>query len=247
MLASPVGDLRASLPVFCNAVYTAVSATSQQPANLEKLYAARFAGRSDYRSRVWRVLCAFFSRWIPPTAAVLDLGSGHCEFINAVQCGRKLAMDLNPDTARKAHPDVHVIQQDCSDRWKLPPANLDIVFTSNFFEHLPTKAALEVTLLEVHRALVPGGRLIAMGPNIKYVRGHYWDFFDHHLPLTELSLAEALTKNGFEIELNIGRFLPYTMSGSVQYPIWMLRAYLAMPFAWRFFGKQFLVIARKPI
>jgi SAM-dependent methyltransferase len=223
-----------------------VSTIPQQPADLEKLYTARFADRSEYRKRVWCELCAYFSRWIPPTAAVLDLGSGHCEFSNAVQCRRKLAMDLNPDSVRKALPDVRVIRQDSSDRWELPPESLDVVFTSNFFEHLPNKAALERTLLEVQRALVPGGKLIAMGPNIKFVRGQYWDFFDHYIPLTELSLAEVLTKNGFEIQVSLPRFLPYTMSSGFQYPIWMLRTYLAMPFVWRFFGKQFLVIARKP-
>jgi hypothetical protein len=42
-----------------------------------------------------------------------------------------------------------------------------------------------------------------------------------------------------------GRFLPYTMSAAGQYPIWILRGYLAMPFVWRLFGKQFLIVAEK--
>jgi hypothetical protein len=37
---------------------------------------------------------------------------------------------------------------------------------------------------------------------------------------------------------------PYSMSQGPTYPLWMLKAYLAVPFVWRFFGKQFLVVAR---
>jgi hypothetical protein len=95
--------------------------------------------------------------------------------------------------------------------------------------------------------LKPGGRFIAMGPNIKYIPGAYWDFFDHYVELTELSLAEALLNCGFEIEKQVGRFLPYTMSQGSQYPVWMLRVYLAVPLAWPIFGQQFLVVGRRPL
>jgi hypothetical protein len=105
--------------------------------------------------------------------------------------------------------------------------------------------ALEQTLVEAHRTLKPGGRLICMGPNIKYVPGAYWDFIDHHLPLTELSIVELMKKSGFQVEYCLDRFLPYSMAQGPQYPVWMLRAYLAFPLAWRFWGKQFLVVGRK--
>ena len=154
-------------------------------------------------------------------------------------------MDLNPDAERHASSEVSVLKQDCSNAWPVPPESLDVVFTSNFFEHLPTKDALEKTLVEAYKALRPAGRLIAIGPNIKYLPGAYWDFFDHYLPLTELSLMEVLRKCGFEVAFCRDRFLPYTMSDGREYPAWMLRLYLKMPFAWPFFGKQFLMIARK--
>ena len=152
---------------------------------------------------------------------------------------------LNPVASTLAAPGVTVIQQDCSIAWDIAPNTLDAVFTSNFFEHLPDKAALEATLGNAWRSLRPGGTLIMMGPNIKYVPGEYWDFFDHYIPLTELSLAEVLRKCGFELDVCVGRFLPYTMSQGRTYPIIMLKAYLAMPWVWPFFGKQFLVVARK--
>ena len=135
--------------------------------------------------------------------------------------------------------------QDCSARWQLADASLDVVFTSNFFEHLPDKTALGRTFDEIRRCLRPGGRLIAMGPNIKYLPGAYWDFWDHYVALTEASLSEALTTRGFQIDRCVGKFLPYTMAGGPRYPLAFLRTYLRLPFVWRIFGKQFLVVAQR--
>ncbi len=213
---------------------------------LQRMYEARFRGRLEYRDRVWLVLLRdYFQQFIDRGSVVLDLGAGYCEFINNVQCGKKYALDLNSDTKQKAHADVEVLSQDCAEPWKLEDGSLDIVFTSNFFEHLPDKPALARTLQEAKRCLKPGGRLIAMGPNIKYVPGAYWDFWDHHIPLTELSLAETLSHSGFSIEKCIAQFLPFTMASGPHYPPFFVSVYLRLPFAWRILGKQFLVIARK--
>jgi SAM-dependent methyltransferase len=120
------------------------------------------------------------------------------------------------------------------------------VFTSNFFEHLPDKATLGKTLDQALRCLKPGGKLIAMGPNIKFLPGIYWDFWDHYLPLTEISLSEGLMTRGFEVTLCLDRFLPYTLARTRRYPLIFLKVYLRLKPAWRFFGKQFLVVAEKP-
>jgi SAM-dependent methyltransferase len=213
--------------------------------DLQQIYRARFAGRTDYRVRVWQVLASYFGQWVPPGGTVLDLGSGYCEFINHVRAGVKYAMDSNPDVHEMAGPGVNVLRQDCSEAWPLAESGLDAVFSSNFLEHLPDKEAVRRTLVNAYHCLKPGGRFIAMGPNVKHARGAYWDFFDHYVELTELSLAEALSNCGFAIEKRVGRFLPYTMSHGPQYPTWMLRLYLTMPAVWRLFGKQFLVIGRK--
>jgi SAM-dependent methyltransferase len=155
-------------------------------------------------------------------------------------------MDLNPDVPRRLVPGVKCLLQDCSTEWPLADRSLDLVFTSNFFEHLPDKAALGRTLDQIRRCLKPGGHLVALGPNIKYLPGAYWDFWDHYLPLTELSLSEALANRSFQIEECLPRFLPYTMAAGPRYPLFFLELYLSLPPAWRFFGKQFLVTATVP-
>jgi SAM-dependent methyltransferase len=216
-----------------------------QREELQRVYQRRFAGKGDYRVRIWKVLVEFFSQWIPRDSRVLDLGAGYCEFINAIPAGARYAMDLNPDTRQHADPGVLLLEQDCSEPWELPDGSLDVVFTSNFLEHLPNKEAVSRTLLEAQRCLRPGGRFVALGPNIKYAPGEYWDFFDHYVPLTELSLAESLSNSGFAIEQQTARFLPYTMSRAREHPLWMLRLYLKLPALWSLFGKQFLVVGRK--
>jgi len=212
-----------------------------------RVYAQRFGAMTDYRRRVWRVLVAqFFQRFVPENGTILDLGCGYGEFINTVKAGRKFGMDLNPDSKTHLDAGITFLHQDCSAAWPMNEDNLDLVFTSNFFEHLPDKQTLGRALDEIFRCLKRGGRLIAMGPNIKVVNGRYWDFWDHYLPLTETSLAEGLTVRGFVIDRCEARFLPYTMVGGPKYPLWMLSVYLSFPILWRLKGEQFLLVARKP-
>jgi SAM-dependent methyltransferase len=214
--------------------------------DLSRIYAQRFAANLDYRERVWRVLIdSFFQKQIPRDATILDLGCGYGEFINQIQGQRKYAMDLNRDAPRYLSNDVEFIAQDCSQPWPVEEGSLDVVFTSNFFEHLPDKAALGRTLDHVHKALQKDGRLIAMGPNIRLLPGSYWDFWDHYIPLTESSLSEALENRGFRVERKEPAFLPYTMAGKRPAPLMLVRIYLALPMLWPFIGKQFLVIAVK--
>ncbi len=216
------------------------------PSQLQTIYSNRFEGLEKYRNEVWKILVSrFFSRWVKPDYTILDLGCGYGEFINNVIAAKKYAMDLNPGTKRLLHPSIHFLEQDCSSAWPLPANSLDVVFTSNFFEHLPTKLVLQATLLKAYRCLKPGGRLIALGPNVRYLSGEYWDFFDHHLALTERSLAEVLTMSGFTVESARAKFLPYTMSQGFRPPVSGIRLYLKLPFLWRFLGKQFLVVGRK--
>jgi len=214
---------------------------------LARVYANRFAPFQEYRRRVWQVLVAnFFQKLVPESATVLDLGCGYGEFINAVKARTRFGMDLNPSAARHIQSDVRFLRQDCSTRWPCANGELDIVFSSNFFEHLPDKMTLGRTLDEAFRCLKPGGKLIAVGPNIRFTGGRYWDFWDHYLPLTEASLSEGLVLRGFQIERCHARFLPYTMVSGPQYPAWMVAAYLRLPFLWRLVGQQFLVLARRP-
>jgi hypothetical protein len=84
-----------------------------------------------------------------------------------------------------------------------------------------------------------------LGPNIAALKGNYWDFWDHHVPLSDQSACELLELHGFAIEKSIRRFLPYNMVRIRKRPLALVKLYIRLPFIWRFFGAQFLIISRK--
>jgi SAM-dependent methyltransferase len=214
---------------------------------LAVLYRGRFHGADADRSRVWQVLTGrVFQPLVPKEGSVLDVGSGYAEFINQIEARRRYAIDLNPDAKARVHPEVQFFAQSCADRWPLEDGALDVVFTSNFLEHLPNKDAVVATVKEARRCLKAGGRIICLGPNIRFLAGEYWDFFDHLVPLSDRSMVECLAAQGFEVERVVPRFLPYTMSGKKPPPSAFIKLYLAMPWVWPLFGRQFLVVAKKP-
>ena len=214
--------------------------------NLTQIYEKRFSGHEIYRNRVWKIIIrGFFSKWIKNTDHILDLGCGYGEFINHANCELRHAMDLNPKTGSLLDEDIIFHEQDCSTPWKIEANSLDLVFTSNFFEHLPNKDSLDRTMCEIKNALKPGGRLIAMGPNISVLKGKYWDFWDHHVALSDQSLCELLQIHDFTIEQSESKFLPYNMVRVKERPLFMVSLYLRFPILWKLFGKQFLIIAKK--
>jgi len=217
-------------------------------ADIARIYRDRFEQTGhERRDRVWKVLCAhFFARCIPESATVLELACGYGEFINNIGAGRKFAVDINPDAARYVSPAVTFFNLSATDLSSVGRDVVDVVFTSNFFEHLSDKKECDEVLEAVKGVLKPGGKFIVMGPNIRYAYREYWNFYDHCLPLSDLSMAEGLRLAGFRIEENIPRFLPFTMQNKVPTHDILVRAYLALPIAWKVLGKQFLITAVKP-
>jgi SAM-dependent methyltransferase len=215
---------------------------------LQHLYANRFDERDRaWKEKVWRILWRrVFSRWIERDDRLLDLGAGYCEFINSAAARRRIAVDLNPETRRCAAVGVEVRPTSAEDLSFLAAGEVDVVFSSNFLEHLPDKAAVGRVFDEVRRVLTPGGRFILMGPNVRLLPGRYWDYFDHHVPLSDRSVCEALLVHGFTPRHVEGRFLPYTVKDSeLRWP-WLVEAYLALrPLSSALLGKQFLVVAER--
>src|SRR3990167_5718405 len=105
-----------------------------------QLYRLRFKRELESRNEIWKVLCSdFFQKYVGQSDTVCDLGAGYCEFINNIKAKNKIAVDINPDTKKFAGKNVRVI---ITSSTKLPNKltnNIDVVFASNFFEHLPTK------------------------------------------------------------------------------------------------------------
>lgn len=215
--------------------------------DLQALYRFRFR-ESDLpeKRRVWETLCRhYFQKLVGKDRVVVDLACGYGEFITAIAAARKIGVDLNPVYREHLAPDVEFINKPAGDTG-LPSAVADVVFTSNFLEHLRSKDECDAVFADVLRILKPGGRFIVMGPNIRYLAAEYWDFYDHYLPFSHLSVVEGLVQAGFEPNLVIDRFLPYTTRSALPKASALIALYLRLPLAWRIFGKQFLVVGKKP-
>lgn len=213
---------------------------------IQKEYDLRFSESQNYRINVWKILCNnYFNKFIRSNDSVLELGPGWGEFINNINAQEKFAIDINPQTVSKLEKEVYFYQQDASLDWNIPSESIDVIFSSNFLEHLEDKMRIERIIKEAYRVLRNNGRILLLGPNIKFVKGEYWDFWDHYIPLTDVSLTELLNINGFDVKESIPRFLPYSMSTGFQPNLIFVKLYLRFPFLWRIFGKQFFIVGEK--
>jgi ubiquinone/menaquinone biosynthesis C-methylase UbiE len=217
---------------------------SAESEDLKVLYGNRFGAQEAQRTELWEVLCReFFQKWVPRDSTVLDVAAGHCEFINNIEAGRRLAVDLNPDVLVRAAPGVEAFMCHSDAMEGIETGSVDRVFVSNFFEHI-TREAIVSTLLEVKRVLRPDGKLLVLQPNVRYCARDYWMFFDHITPVDDRALAEALDATGYDVELNIPRFLPYTTKSRLPSGPGLVKLYLKVPLAWRLLGAQAFMVGR---
>jgi SAM-dependent methyltransferase len=213
---------------------------------LDALYRTRFGeGEEAWKRVVWRILWRrVFQRMIRPQDVYLDIGSGYCELANLVVARRRIVVDLNQDTLGRAAPglEVHLCSAERMDF--LANGSVDVVFSSNFFEHLPDKSTLVRVVEEIRRVLRPGGSLIVMGPNVRLMPGSYWDYFDHNIALSERSLVELLAMSGFAPSRVTARFLPSSTRSVLPRWAWLVHGYLILrPLSSFLLGRQFLVVA----
>lgn len=213
--------------------------------DLKSMYHNRFYGQLGFRKAMWRVLCQdYFQRYFPPESTIMEVGAGHCEFINTIKAAKKYAVDINPDTSEYADSAVQVIQTTSTDLSEIPSATVDRVFASNFFEHL-SHSEITATLVEIRRILKPGGMIVIMQPNFRYCYKDYFMFFDHISALDHRSMGEVLNMTGYATQRIIPRFLPYTTLGNLPSSLFLLKVYLRLPFLWQIFGAQMVIVAKR--
>jgi SAM-dependent methyltransferase len=216
---------------------------------VDQIYRNRFPAEVlSRRSAVWRVICRnWLVRYLPTDARVLEIAAGYCEFINNVPAIERTAVDLNPETRLHAAPDV-TVHEIAAERLgeAVPRDYFDVAFMSNFLEHCRTREQVLEVLRAAWGALKPGGRLLILGPNFRCCPREYYDYFDHHLPLTEKSVAEALQLASYQVEVELARTLPFTFRSRLPSWPWLVGLYLKLPWVWRLFGAQFFLVGRKP-
>jgi SAM-dependent methyltransferase len=216
---------------------------------VDRLYRHRFpAAILARRSAVWAVLCeSWFSRYLPDNARVIEVAAGYCEFINNIRASEKVAVDINPETTTHAASGVTVYQVTAERIGEVVPGEyFDAAFMSNFLEHCHSRSQILAIFHAVASVLKPGGRFLILGPNFRYCYKEYFDFFDHHLPLTEKAVVEGLQIAGFNIDVVQPRTLPFSFRSNLPSSPWLVWLYCRLRFLWPLFGAQFFIVAQKP-
>lgn len=218
------------------------------------VYFNRSIGRDDFRVEFWKELTRYIqNKYFPPsklvlgfpvTLDVLDLGCGNCLFINNVKHSLRSGIDISPQ-AKKLFEGLYLQIKNVTKANYFP---MDVVFSSNLFEHL-TKKEIRLVLNKIK--LKPQGRLILLLPNFKYCYKEFYDEATHVTPLTFNSMKELLEDSGFKIVASEERFLPYSVNSNDFVKLipksWVQLVSSLYFDSWFRFPGQMLIVAEKQV
>jgi SAM-dependent methyltransferase len=162
---------------------------------------------------------------------VLDLGSGTGELCRVARdAGARSVIGVNLsqeeiDFAKCQVDATFVLQDVASYLAQCPEGSVDCIFALNILEHLDKDTLVRV-LEGAHRALRPGGRLVAMVPNATSPFGgmtRYWDI-THQNAFTPSSVRQLSRLVGFgeRAEFRECGPVPYALVSGVRYGLWQL-------------------------
>jgi SAM-dependent methyltransferase len=214
--------------------------------NYQRLYEYRFRGvDQEARTAVWSEIGPFIYERLGRPQRVLDPAAGRCEFLNSISAAERWGVDLVDYEESWADPGVKIVVGDVM-KVELPTDYFDVVWISNFLEHLSDQQEVAAFLERMYAVLRPGGRIAIMGPNFRYCAKQYFDMADHNVILTHIGVEEHVYAAGFDVERIDAQFLPYSFRGRLPPSPALTRRYLRTPLAWRLLGKQFLAVGRRP-
>src|SRR5438067_7654770 len=110
---------------------------------LDDVYAQRFSdAEAAAKDAIWREITAFLQRYVQQDGAVLDIACDRGDFIRNISAAEKWATDVR-DVRSHLPQEVQFLQGNGLeiDRY-LPPDHFDVVFMSNYLEHLPSGEAV---------------------------------------------------------------------------------------------------------
>jgi len=194
------------------------------------------------RRAIWREIVRYVRRDAPAVETLVELGPGYGDFVDQFPAKRKIAFDLNPEMREFMKEDVELRIEDAQAIASLPTASVDLVFASNFLEHLEGDD-VDRLLESIHGVLRPGGRLMLIQPNHRRCAEHYFDDPTHVTIFDDRNIGPWLARTGFRVVRLEPGLLPFSMkSGGPKWP-WLVRLYLSSPI--RPLSAQMYVVAER--
>lgn len=137
-----------------------------------------------------------FASHIKPTHTVLDFGCAGGGLLSALNCTRRIGVELN-DVARASAVRDHGIE---AYKWvaDVPDAVADVIISNHALEHI--EAPMEA-LRQLRPKIKPGGKLVLCLPIDDWRAQKQWDSSDinHHLyTWTPLLLGNTLSDAGYD-------------------------------------------------
>lgn len=194
------------------------------------------------RRRVWASIVRYIRRDAPSVETLIELGAGYGDFINQFPADKKIAFDLNPTMREHLAADVDLRIEDATALASVPNESVDLIFASNFLEHLEGDE-VDSLLGRCFEVLKTGGRLILIQPNHRLCQENYFDDPTHRTIFDDENIAEWLGRHGFRIRKLIAGFLPFSMNGRLPKSGLLTWLYLISP--WKPLAAQMYVVAEK--
>ncbi len=103
---------------------------------------------------------------LPAESGILEVGCGDASFTKCLTTfsANVTALDISApqiEENSRAHPQIEFLQHDVAEPLPFPDETFEVIWCSEVLEHLFDPA---FALKEMHRALVPGGRLLITVP-----------------------------------------------------------------------------------
>ncbi len=194
------------------------------------------------RRAVWRAIVRYVTRDAEDVGTLVELGAGYCDFVNQFPARRKIAFDLNPEMRRWADPGVELRVESAIALPGVADRSVDLVFASNFLEHLP-EAELATLLPRVRAVLSARGRLILIQPNHRRCAEHYFDDPTHVTIFDDRNIACWLSRFGLRVVHLDPGLLPFSMNSRLPKSELMTSLYLRSPL--RPLAAQMYVVAEE--
>jgi ubiquinone/menaquinone biosynthesis C-methylase UbiE len=221
------------------------NSNSSSDLNYQRIYKYRFRqSPAQHRRDIWKVISCWIYLQFQKPEKVLDPAAGQMEFISSVPSKERWAVDKYQAAPAVLPENLKYLQDDIFEA-NLPDNYFDLIFVSNFLEHLSSPEEIHQFFVKAKQLLRVGGRVLVIGPNFKHCADRYFDCADHRMILTDLGVEELLYSAGFECEKTWSKFLPYSFRSRLPQNAFLVKLYLSIPLFWRFFGKQFLVVGQK--
>ncbi len=163
---------------------------------LETIYNEKSAPFSTYPSKLIKYLID--KAGLKQNQKILELGCGRGDFIvefkkNGLEA---FGVDLS-NYSENFFPELNFSKVDMT-KEKLPFEDnyFDVIYSKSFIEHFYYP---EKVFEEAYRVLKPGGVIITLTPEWKYIFKSFYDDFTHRVPFTQESLKDIHLINNFKL------------------------------------------------